>query len=321
MKITVSFIIPVYNVAEYLPRCINSILEQNFSDYEIILVDDGSKDKSGKICDEYSESHENIIAIHQANKGSSAARNRGIEIANGKWIWFVDGDDWIAEGAMDDVMHIVDKDHVDMAMFGYHVVKDNYQCEQKSIEQKNITAIDALIEMYAPKHCIYQGYVWNKVFRTSIIKEHNVRFNESIFYNEDRLFVVDFLCNSMKRVAYSTKPIYNYYQRVTGIMESAKKSYHQKFATDFDAFVLMLEEIRKTPAASPAIRHAQKGVAFAYMTHHKKMIECNSLDENLHKHMKKELWRTGAWIQYMMMILKETIKQMLKKLCTFIPFS
>lgn len=90
-----SIIVPVYNVEQYLPRCIDSILEQTFQNFELILVDDGSKDKSGEICDEFAKKDNRIIVIHQENKGVNTARNAGLDIATGSYITFVDSDDWI----------------------------------------------------------------------------------------------------------------------------------------------------------------------------------------------------------------------------------
>ena len=91
----ISVIVPVYKCEEYLEDCVNSILNQTFSDFEIILVDDGSPDKCGKICDELAKKHNNIIALHQTNQGQAAARNKGIKIARAEWIHFVDSDDLI----------------------------------------------------------------------------------------------------------------------------------------------------------------------------------------------------------------------------------
>ena len=95
-----SIIIPVYNVEKYLKKCLTSIVQQNFNDYELILVDDGSTDMSGKICDEFEEKYNNIIVMHISNSGVSNARNKGLEIARGEYIWFVDSDDYVEPEAL-----------------------------------------------------------------------------------------------------------------------------------------------------------------------------------------------------------------------------
>ena len=94
-EIKVSVIIPVYNVETYISKCISSVIEQSYKNIEIILIDDGSKDSSGKILDEYEKGDDRITVIHQKNKGVSAARNRGLELASGDYVVFVDGDDWV----------------------------------------------------------------------------------------------------------------------------------------------------------------------------------------------------------------------------------
>ena len=97
----ISIIVPVYNVEKYLSRCLDSILFQSFPDWECILIDDGSSDNSGKICDEYAQQDDRFIVIHQQNSGVSAARNAGLDIAKGQWFSFVDSDDWIGSNFLE----------------------------------------------------------------------------------------------------------------------------------------------------------------------------------------------------------------------------
>ncbi|MBU3807950.1 MAG: glycosyltransferase, partial [Candidatus Phocaeicola faecipullorum] len=99
----ISVIVPVYNVAALLPRCIDSLLDQEFTDYEVLLVDDGSTDRSGRICDEYKEKDVRIRVIHKHNEGVSRTRNRGIDEAKGEWITFVDSDDYVTPGYLSDL--------------------------------------------------------------------------------------------------------------------------------------------------------------------------------------------------------------------------
>ena len=100
----VSIIVPVYNTEEYLSECIESILDQSFTDFELLLINDGSIDKSGKICDEYAKKDSRIVVIHKENGGVSSARNKGIEIAQGEWISFIDADDWITPLYLSDLI-------------------------------------------------------------------------------------------------------------------------------------------------------------------------------------------------------------------------
>ena len=116
----ISIIIPVYKVEPYLRKCLDSVVQQTYRNLEIILVDDGSPDSCGAICDEYATKDERITVIHQENKGLSAARNAGLDIATGDYIQFVDSDDWIEPDALATVLSIAEDHHVDIVCFGFN---------------------------------------------------------------------------------------------------------------------------------------------------------------------------------------------------------
>ena len=121
----ISVIIPVYNVEKYLSKCIESVLEQDFSDYEIILIDDGSTDTSGKLCDEYAENYSAIKVIHQQNKGLGGARNTGIEAAEGQYLLFVDSDDYIRDNIMTFLYDTAVCNDSDIVAFGMDYVYES----------------------------------------------------------------------------------------------------------------------------------------------------------------------------------------------------
>ena len=122
----VSIIIPVYNVESYLPECIESVLKQTYSHWELLLIDDGSSDGSPQICDEFQRKDSRIRAIHKENQGPSAARNLGIEIAGGDYIVFVDSDDWIAPGMLEEMAGKIYRYQTDLVMCGYERVHTNW---------------------------------------------------------------------------------------------------------------------------------------------------------------------------------------------------
>lgn len=156
-KIKVSIIVPVYNVPEkYLKKCLNSLIDQTLKDIEIILVDDGTPDTSGKICDEYAAKDKRIKVIHQENKGLSGARNTGCKNAHGQWIAFVDGDDWIAKEAYEQLYNIGKKEDVDIVMFGF----------TKDYPNRNITAN---YEKYFTNYKIYKTREDKKYLQTMIL--------------------------------------------------------------------------------------------------------------------------------------------------------
>lgn len=186
-----SIIVPVYKVEQYLHKCLDSILSQTFTDFELILIDDGSPDRCGEICDEYAAKDDRIIVIHQKNKGVSAARNAGLDIARGEYIGFVDSDDWIDPKMYESMLCDTYKDF-DIVTVGAKSYEDN--------NIRIILAIDCefdreklLLELIAQPNRIGGGVV-NKVFKKSILK--NVRFPVGITMCEDRLFLFDAYSNA-----------------------------------------------------------------------------------------------------------------------------
>lgn len=185
MKVTV--VIPVYNVEKYLGKCVESILSQTYRDLEIILIDDGSPDSSGVICDNYAKRDSRIQVIHKQNGGLSDARNAGIEIATGDYICFVDSDDWLEpETLQQAVMSIED---VDVVVWGYYV---DYVDDDDLIITSNKRQIETLLShkdgyklLLQPKVLAQSGYAWNKLYRTGFLNKHGFRFEKGLSLIED----------------------------------------------------------------------------------------------------------------------------------------
>ena len=297
----ISVIVPVYNVEQYLPRCIDSILSQTFTDFELLLIDDGSTDKSGMICDEYAKKDSRIRVFHKENGGVSSARNLGLDNAEGEWIFFSDADDILELNAFQIFIFKVDSIDTDIVMAGYRVYARNNAInnEINNESDKLLSRNEALKEMYQPTDFPYQGYLWCKLFRSSLIQKHQLRYNEKLYFNEDRLFIVQFLCCSKKSVAYTTRVVYNYICHSSGAMESLKKRYNKKFATDFDAYILMKEVIFNYCDNTRIHQLALKGIMDSYVANHKLMVRFNDYDSTIHKYMFKQMVRTGAIKTYM----------------------
>ena len=158
----VSVIVPVYNTEKYLPRCIESILAQTFTDFELILVNDGSTDKSGKICDEYAKKDSRIVVIHKENGGVSSARNKGIEISQGELISFIDADDWITPLYLSDLITDITSSFTDIVLHGrINVLSSN---EKIIIKPNNYTysitndCSEFFNEFNILKFCMHQLY-------------------------------------------------------------------------------------------------------------------------------------------------------------------
>ena len=194
----ISVIVPIYNVEEYLPACIESILNQTYRDLEILLIDDGSTDNSGKICDEYAEKDKRCIVIHQQNKGLSGARNTGLDNAKGEYISFIDGDDYIHPQMLEILYEALLKGDYDFSMALYKEVYAKEQIQLISSYSFNEICRDQLMYgLYnsSNKNNTYREMnfhaVWNKLYRrelinntyfTSLSAEDTV-FNTSIYLN------------------------------------------------------------------------------------------------------------------------------------------
>lgn len=184
----ISVIVPVYNVEKYLDKCIQSILNQSFTDFELLLIDDGSTDQSGAICDAYALQDERIRVFHKENGGVSSARNMGLDEAKGEWIAFVDSDDWVIESYFSELLSAKD---VDLVVSGVFLVNESIQfsppCKLLKVEND-------LLFLDKQLCCIYFRTPWSKLFKNKIIRMQSLRFNTSLRIGEDTDFILRYLC-------------------------------------------------------------------------------------------------------------------------------
>ncbi|RHA73906.1 glycosyltransferase family 2 protein [Phocaeicola coprophilus] len=203
MSPKISVIIPVYNTESTLHKCVDSILNQSYEDWELLLIDDGSKDHSAFICDEYAQQDKRIKVFHKENGGVSSARNIGIDNAEGKWITFIDSDDWVERNYLSNLYQNDENDIV----ASYYVAEGwkewvsapfkDYVYNEKQMKE---FLTDCLLKFIFP---------YGKLFRHSIIKRYNLRFDESLSYGEDTLFIYQFL-QYIKSVRISSEVTYHY---------------------------------------------------------------------------------------------------------------
>ncbi|MDR2840027.1 MAG: glycosyltransferase [Paludibacter sp.] len=190
-KALISIIIPVYNAENYLNQCIESIINQCYNNFELIIIDDGSTDKSGHICDEFAEKDNRINVIHKQNGGVSSARNAGIDAANGDWICFVDSDDLLENTFLQNIINNI-AENVQLVATGYREQnrKGNwnvYLPEKQVFSNKQILLF---YEQYLTS-CICRA-PWGKLFLKSVIDENAIRFDQSIGFGEDSLFCLQY---------------------------------------------------------------------------------------------------------------------------------
>lgn len=205
-----SIIVPVYKVEKYLPRCIDSILAQTFGDFELILIDDGSPDGCGHICDEYARKDKRIVVIHQKNMGVSAARNAGLDIARGRYIGFVDSDDWIEPQMYEVMMDAIRENGADMAVCGVRYADEDGKFTRADRLSEGVYSRDGLLEDVFAMPNKLGGGCCNKVFDAS--KTASVRFKVGMTIAEDALYLFD----CFMRIDGAVKigdALYNVYER------------------------------------------------------------------------------------------------------------
>lgn len=214
-----SVIVPVYKVEKKLKKCLDSIIDQSFTDLEIILVDDGSPDTCGEICDEYAKVDERITVIHKKNAGQGAARNNALDIATGKWVSFVDSDDWIEKNTYELVHNITRKYEPDILIFDTYLEKGKKSKKIHAFQQAFITADKKRInEMMIAALCASMkdfpvgrtlGAPWDKIYNRDFLIRNRIYYEKKVEPNEDVVFNLHSFYNA-KKVCYIRDCLYHY---------------------------------------------------------------------------------------------------------------
>lgn len=212
--VKLSIIVPIYKVAPYLCKCVDSLLAQDIltTEYEIILVDDGSPDECPQICDEYAEAHKNIRVVHRENGGLSAARNSGIEAAQSEYIMFVDSDDYIEPNSLSGLLNQIERDNLDVLRYNYQNVNEHYEIFSPNKDPKrdvdyreSVTDGETFLNNRLGPGC----YAWQFVIKRELLDDCS--FKEGIYF-EDTEWTPRILVRA-KRVASTEKIVYNYLWR------------------------------------------------------------------------------------------------------------
>ena len=211
----VSVIVPVYNGEKSIERCAGSILNQDYPELELILVDDGSRDRSWEIIQAIAAADHRVKAIHQENGGVSSARNRALAEASGTYVQFADVDDWLPMDATKMLVREMEAQSAELVVGDFYRVVDGNVSEKGSIEMGGALTLQqyANAMMLSPAD-LYYGVLWNKLYRRDIIEQYSIRMDENISYSEDMIFNLEYLLH-VKSVAILKAPVY-YYQYTKG---------------------------------------------------------------------------------------------------------
>lgn len=242
--IKLSIIVPIYGVEKYLRKCVDSLLAQNIpsSEYEIILVDDGGTDACPAICDEYAASHNNICVVHRKNGGLSAARNSGIEVAQGDYIMFVDSDDYIEPNVLKGLLDQVDRDNLDVLRYRLQYVNPQYEVfnpyKSDPFKGNDYSEIPTDGVSFLNSRMSTACYAWAFVIKRELLD--GCIFTPGIYF-EDTDWTPRMLCKA-KRVASTNTVVYNYLQREGSITNAVNRSKQKKVLDDKMHLIATLQQ-------------------------------------------------------------------------------
>ena len=233
----ISIIVPVYKAEKTIKRCIDSILAQAFGDFELILIDDGSPDASGRICDEMAQKDDRIIVIHKKNGGVSSARNAGLDVAKGKYLMFCDSDDYVSPQWCQWAYEAMQKERVYLAVCGVESFSGECVGERTGVGLTKRIDRKAFVEM-AESVSLYE--LWNKAFLAEVIRNEHIRFDERISRCEDALLILQYLqlAGENAHFCYGSPPLYYYNTETSG---SLSKKYVDGY---LEIEKKLLEELR-----------------------------------------------------------------------------
>lgn len=313
-----SIIVPIYNAAQYLHRCIDSILSQSFTDYELLLIDDGSADESSAICDEYAVKDARIRVFHKENGGVSSARNLGLDNAQGEWIYFVDADDEVLENTFE-VLCAGIKFDADIVMGGLEKANNKgdilYRLSSPNgyLEKNDGILINYGLSKKCPGNW---GWMTIRLFNNKIIQTYHIRFEKNITYNEDELFIVDYLCKCQGRTFCIPYVIYRYYESETSVMESTKKRFNPALLTSFDSFVRMKRLICNDPNINQSVKNVSKdGIINRYLMIANNMQKHNIKDKQTLSNFKKICIKECGLAYFITFYLKRFCRKSIRFVC------
>lgn len=259
-NITVSIIVPVYNVKEeYLQKCIESLINQSLTSIEIILVDDGSTDNSRTICESYANRDNRIVFIHQHNSGVSVARNRGIELAKGKWITFVDADDWVEASMCQRMVDTAEKWRSELVIIPPIVHKETTKFDNPFFEgdimnlnrlQKDDLQIRAMVlshpaETFHSK-AILTGHTFGKLILRDFLTKSNITFQDDLLLQQDGIFYLN-LFEKCHKISYLNDFLYHYRLYQTSSHMKSRRNTKQIYSLVQQAFYKFIKEYNKSP--------------------------------------------------------------------------
>lgn len=273
----ISIIVPIYNCEKYLEKCLNSIINQTYKKLEIILINDGSIDDSEKICQQFLSKDGRVKYIKQKNMGVSTARNNGIKQATGDFVCFVDSDDYLEQDYINELKKGMIRSELTISEY---YINSNDEETHKSYDINNVIKKEEFLKkiVYDDFFC---GYLWNKMYNLSIIKENNIAFNPQIKIMEDFLFNIEYV-EYVENIQIIKKPLYHYIENPNGAMNSIKRN---KDITVLSVLPLIIEKYEKYKLHEECKIYKMKYILESYRAKYefKKDVNCDKINQYLNE--------------------------------------
>lgn len=237
MKISV--IVPVYNSEKYLHKCIDSILGQTYTNFELLLINDGSTDRSGEICDEYAVNDERVRVFHKENGGVSSARNVGIDNAKGKYICFIDSDDWVYDRLLESFFILENDPETALLQQGFANEKKNGESTKTLVPNRIVSPVEYSSFFYTFKFIRKWPFLHSKLFSNEIIQTKSIRFDEDVTYGEDLLFILDYLLFTTKIITVNKVGYHYSYQ------EDSLSKFYYPYESENKRFESIINKVYK----------------------------------------------------------------------------
>lgn len=319
--VKVSVIIPVYNVEKYLRKCIDSVLAQDYSDYEILLIDDGSTDKSGGICDEYANKYSKVKVFHQENKGLGGARNTGIDNATGEYIIFLDSDDYIESCTLSTLMNKAEVNSTDLVIYNMRTVTT----DGKIIRESELNLPDGVFNISICKELIFATIsAWSKLYKRDLFIKNNIKFPERYWFEDIWIAFDIFIC--AERVVKCDEILYNYVMRSDSIMNSDKIKRNLEIIKAFNKVRISLQQKNVwdkfyNEIEYIAINNIYIGTSIRILLHDDKSIYLKKISEYMNNNYPlfiKNKYLKANKIEYMICMLIKLHRYKIVKVLTLI---
>ena len=256
-KPIISIIVPIYDVEDYIDRCIESILNQTFKDFELILVDDGSPDNCPAICDKWAEKDSRVKVIHKPNGGVSSARNAGLALASGEYVGFCDPDDKINERMYDLLYQSILENNSDCCVCSYKSFKTDSDIESSCSDKRNVLVLNGneIIEYFLGDGRNMLASIWTKLINRKLIEK--LRFNEAIAFGEDYCFALETLLNCSKVTMLENCELYYYFLREDSAMKKVNSEKYYKLFVEKQRIFKLCQSKYHDEATTKIVQNAE----------------------------------------------------------------